>query len=111
MEFQPAEFDAVIDKATLDSILCGNESDTNGDKALLKISKVLKPGGVYICVSYGQPQHREKLFKKAELGFEVAVHKIAKPTISTSITISNDDKDYPNLHFVYVCHKRGDSEK
>ena len=111
MEFQPAEFDAIIDKATIDSILCGDESDINCEKALARISRVLKPGGVFICVSYGQPQHRDKLFKRTELGFDVTVHKIAKPTISTSITISNDDRDYPNLHFVYMCVKKGESDK
>lgn len=108
MEFQPGEFDAVIDKGTLDSILCGDDSDLNAEKALMKISRVLKPGGVYICISYGQPQHREKLLKKSELGFDVTVSKIAKPTISTSIQLSNDDRDYPNLHFVYICAKRVD---
>ena len=103
MEFQPGEFDAVIDKGTLDSILCGDDSDVNAEKALMKISRVLKPKGVYICISYGQPQHRDKLFKKTELSFDVELHKVSKPTISTSITISNDDRDYPNLHFIYVC--------
>lgn len=80
----------------------------NAEKALTRVARVLKPDGVFFCVSYGQPQHREKLFKRAELGFEVTLHKIAKPTISTSITIANDDRDYPNLHFVYVCQKRGE---
>jgi len=33
------------------------------------------------------------------------VNKVNKPTISTSITIAADDKDAPNVHFVYVCKK------
>jgi ubiquinone/menaquinone biosynthesis C-methylase UbiE len=74
-------------------------------KALAEVSKVLKPGGVFICISYGQPQHREHLFNQPELDFSVTVQKISKPTITTSITIANDDRDYPNLHFVYICKK------
>lgn len=35
------------------------------------------------------------------------VNKVNKPTISTSITIAADDKDAPNVHFVYVCKKMG----
>lgn len=107
LEFQAGEFDAVIDKGTLDTILCGDDSEMTAERALAKISRVLKPKGVYFCVSYGQPQHRDKILKKAEFGFDVTLHKIAKPTISTSVTIANDDRDYPNLHFVYVCQKRG----
>ena len=53
--FEDATFDVVIDKGTLDSILCGDSSGPNSIKALHEIYRVLKPNGVYICVTYGLP--------------------------------------------------------
>ena len=58
MEFENGSFDCVIDKATLDSVLCGESSTTNVQKMLSEINRVLNPNGVYIAISYGQPEHR-----------------------------------------------------
>ena len=46
-------FDAVIDKGTFDSILCGDGSGPNAEQMLNEIHRVLSPNGVYICISYG----------------------------------------------------------
>ena len=55
LQFQDGTFDAVVDKGTLDSILCGDGSGPNADQMLNEIYKVLSPTGVYICISYGLP--------------------------------------------------------
>jgi len=107
-DFENGEFDAVIDKGTLDCILCGDNATTSSAKALGEVHRVLKAGGVYICVSYGMPQHREHYFSKPEYDWEVIFQKVFKPTISTSITIAADDKDSPNVHYIYICKKRSD---
>ncbi|CAD8114641.1 unnamed protein product [Paramecium sonneborni] len=33
------------------------------------------------------------------------VKQVHKPTISTSIAITNEDKDAPNVHYIYICTK------
>jgi hypothetical protein len=40
-------------------------------------------------------------------GFDwtVHTHKVAKPTISTSTVVSNNDKDEKNFHFIFVMRK------
>ena len=64
---QEAQYDAVIDKGTLDSLLCGEGSFKNVERMLLGISKVLKPGGVFIEISYGGTESRLPYFEQQDL--------------------------------------------
>lgn len=59
-EFKQGEFNVVLDKGTLDSILCGDNSTPNAEKMLSEIHRVLAPNGIYICVTYGDEEHRKK---------------------------------------------------
>ena len=63
-EFNSASFNTVIDKGTLDCVLCGDNSVPNAEKMMQEIHRVLVPGGVYICISYGDEEHRKKYFVK-----------------------------------------------
>ena len=62
-EFQTGTFNAVIDKGTLDSILCGENSAKNAKKMISEVFRVLVPGGHYICITFGDPQHRKNILK------------------------------------------------
>ena len=55
MDFIDDTFDCVIDKATMDSILCGENSMSNIASFLSEVSRVLSPKGVFITVSFGTP--------------------------------------------------------
>jgi ubiquinone/menaquinone biosynthesis C-methylase UbiE len=59
-EFKTGEFNVVVDKGTLDSILCGDNSEPNALKMLAEIYRVLSPSGTYICVTYGDEERRRK---------------------------------------------------
>ena len=61
-EIKEGEFNVVLDKGTLDSILCGDNSTPNAQKMLKEIKRVLAPNGIYICVTYGDEEHRKKFF-------------------------------------------------
>ncbi len=61
-EFKQGEFNVILDKGTLDSILCGDNSTPNAEKMLSEIHKVLASNGIYICVTYGDEEHRKKFF-------------------------------------------------
>ena len=52
-EFQTGSFNTIIDKGTLDSILCADNSVPNAQKMLAEVFRVLAPGGHYICITYG----------------------------------------------------------
>lgn len=90
---------------------CGDNSTSNSYKALSEIHRVLEPKGVFICVSYGQPQHRENFLTRPDFEWELSIQKVFKPTISASVQLNNGDKDAPNVHFVYICKKTGSSKK
>merc|ERR1711924_139528 len=67
MDFPEGIFNVVIDKATLDSILCGEGSTHNAQKTLQGVSQVLGPNGVFLCVSHGQPSYRLTYLQRPEL--------------------------------------------
>lgn len=57
-EFPDASYDVVIDKATLDAIMCGEGSTDKVVAALSEVQRVLKPGGTFISVTHGSPDQR-----------------------------------------------------
>lgn len=91
MEYEDSTFDIVVDKGTLDSLLvhlfpsirlhsnyifyilcqCGEGSATSASKMLSEIHRVLSPKGVYICISYGIPDHRLLYLEKVKIKFIV----------------------------------------
>merc|ERR1712118_37277 len=76
MDFPEGIFNVVIDKATLDSIL---------------------------CVSHGQPSYRLTYLQRPEFGWSVKVHTVQKPMMGMTVSLASDDKD--NVHYIYVCMK------
>jgi ubiquinone/menaquinone biosynthesis C-methylase UbiE len=53
---------SVIDKSTLDALMCGGEE--KGLLLIQEVGKILKTGGVWLCVSYSSD--RERLFEECE---------------------------------------------
>lgn len=104
-DFGDATFDGAIDKGTLDAVLCGDNSTANVNKMLSEICRVLAPTGVYICISYGQPPNRLVYLDKPEFNWEVTASQVAKMVLPGSTVTENSDG--PNVHFIYVCRKRG----
>lgn len=107
MDALPGElFNVVVDKGSLDSILCGEGSTHNAQKALTEISRVLHKNGVYLCVSHGQPTYRLTYLERPEFGWKVTVQTVQKPmmgmTASTG-TGQSDEKDA--MHYIYTCQK------
>jgi len=51
MSFNDATYKFVIDKGTLDAIMCGDNANEVGEKMLKEISRVLASGGVFILIS------------------------------------------------------------
>lgn len=95
-------FDCVIDKATLDSLLCGEDALERADKALRNIFRVLRPQGYYICVSYAGPDMRMSYFTTENLDWDVEVREILKPRLLDNQAAVDD------FHYIYICKKRGE---
>lgn len=119
--FVTGSFDAVIDKGTLDSILCGSNSKQNSSKMLEEVARVLKDKGIYILITYGAPSYRLNLLKSIK--WKIKLHVIEK----TIVGAKPEDKqkweltrpvpyqegksmeDFigktPDVHYIYVCTK------
>ena len=48
----------VIDKSTIDALLCGDQAFIMTAKMLKEVTRVLKVKGRYFAVSYGTPESR-----------------------------------------------------
>ena len=82
MTYQPHSFDVVFEKATLDSLVvdCKSPWDLQDPsyvdllKALKEVKKVLRPGGVFISLTFTQPHFRVPLLASQGLGWSVQVN-------------------------------------
>lgn len=116
--FPSGSFVAVIDKGTLDSLLCGHNSRENAAKMLEEVERVLKANGVYILITYGAPTYRLHLLREAH-SWSIKLHVIGKAFLEassehqarelTSPVPLNDDTSLsgknPDVHYIYVCIK------
>ena len=103
-EIQTGSFNTVIDKGTLDSVLCGDNSGPNAQKMISEVFRILAPGGHYICITYGDPEHRKKYLETQQWG-NLSVDKIPKPSTSASSNLNADENDLKNFHYIYIMTK------
>ena len=95
MAYKDETFDLVIDKSTIDAILCGDHCFMLVAKMLKEISRVLKTGGYYIIISYGNPETRMVHLERDHLAFEIQIYTIKR----------QDDDEQEKTHYVYICKK------
>ncbi|XP_038881149.1 EEF1A lysine methyltransferase 4 isoform X1 [Benincasa hispida] len=123
--FEICSFDAVLDKGTLDSLLCGNNSRENATRMLEEVWRVLKENGVYILVNsvvtYGAPTYRLSLLKRS---FSLIKLHVTEKYVSEKRTdppkwdllkpvpLDNDTSlletvlgQNPDVHYIYICTK------
>ncbi|KAL6900890.1 hypothetical protein ACP4OV_005566 [Aristida adscensionis] len=117
-DFESDSFDAVIDKGTLDSIMCGQNSQENATKMLEEVDRILKENGVYILITYGDPSYRLRVLKDMQ-HWTIKLHVIDRYERSSSQNkweltkpLPLDDASLvavlgpkPDVHYIYVCIK------
>jgi SAM-dependent methyltransferase len=87
------KFDVVLDKGTLDSLICGGCSQKKVGQMMSEVSRVLKPGGVFMDISYGLPDAREHYFFGEKLNWKVLpCHQVTKD-------------DGQRVHYCYLAVK------
>jgi len=101
LDFPENHFDVVIDKGTVDSLLCGSNSFHNVYLMNKQISRVLKRGGKYIIVTYGQPDTRIDHYRRKRLHLDVEHRTIDKPVFTTDVSPVSS-------YHVYVASKNDD---
>lgn len=109
MQFKDASFDAVIDKALLDAMVCTDGANQNVSLMLSEIHRVLNPTGVYICVSHGTEAQRKKYLKNLKkYNWIRTKSQIQKPGFGPNqkeLKVPKED-DKKNFNFVYVLKKQ-----
>ena len=88
LQFEDEVFDIIIDKATMDALLC--DSFENFAETMKECQRVMKTGGYYVAISFAHPDEREFHFKREHL----------KLDIKTLISDFNGVR-----YFIYVCQK------
>ncbi|KAH8097637.1 methyltransferase [Aureococcus anophagefferens] len=85
--------DCVVDKGTLDAVLCGEDSREGSAQLLAAALRVLKKKGVLLIVSHSKA--RAALIPPG--AWKVATHDVAAPAL--------DDAKPATTHYVYACTK------
>ncbi|KAJ8421343.1 hypothetical protein Cgig2_018511 [Carnegiea gigantea] len=127
MSFFPDDsFDTVIDKGTLDSLMCGTDAPISASQMLGEVSRLLRPGGVYMLITYGDPNVRMPYLGRPVYNWWIELYVIPRPGFEGSA--SSSMKSYlepipmtekgllpadfvledPDCHFIYVCKKMDD---
>ena len=116
--YEDASFDVIIDKGTLDAMLCGERSMAHADDMCLQVSRVLAQGGVFVEVSYGQPEDRLLYLEKKKFHWAVEHKKIVKPSpaaaalaaAGASAPTSPTGHPQDGTHYFYTCRSFRDGE-
>lgn len=102
MTFPAGSFDVAIDKATLDTILCADNSIDNSLRYLQEVYKVLKGNGKYLLVTFAPPDERIPYLRRTGLNWRVDTFSVPKPSIPTAQPTGDEDK---TPHYIYICTK------
>lgn len=76
--FAEQSFDVVLDKSTLDAVLCGSLSFINAAVMLKEVQRVLRVDGYYFIVSYGCPDSRVAHLRREHLSFDMNCYVMSK---------------------------------
>jgi ubiquinone/menaquinone biosynthesis C-methylase UbiE len=77
-QFSDNSFDFAVDKSTIDALLCGEKSFINVALMMKEVQRVLKSGGIYMIISYGQPENRIFHLEREHLSFDISIYTIKK---------------------------------
>jgi len=94
--FADGDFDCVIDKGTMDCVMCADNSTAKSKTALTEIARVLKPGGRFFSVSYSN--ERCEAYEDENLwAGTVEMEDVEKPFVS-NVPLEGDAN-----YYLYVC--------
>ncbi|KAL4436246.1 hypothetical protein ABPG74_015837 [Tetrahymena malaccensis] len=99
LKYEDEKFDFVIDKSTIDALLCGDYSYLNVAKMMSEVQRVLKPNGVYLIVSYGEPYNRTFHFERNHIDFTYTVKALPPKDAQ------DGSGQKQNPHYAYILKK------
>jgi ubiquinone/menaquinone biosynthesis C-methylase UbiE len=129
--FEDDSFDTIIDKGTLDSLMCGSDALLSASRMLGEVSRLIKPGGTYFLITYGDPKVRMPHLTRSAYNWKISLYIIPRPGFKRPESCSSSAKscmeaipitsegmlphDYvledPDSHFIYICKKKDEDEE
>jgi ubiquinone/menaquinone biosynthesis C-methylase UbiE len=100
LKYEDNFFDVIIDKSTIDAILCGDNAFLNTALMLKEGQRTLKEeGGLYIAISYGKPATRSFHFERKFLSWTL------KEFIFFPVDYKTEQEKEEKSHYIYICTK------
>ncbi|GIL49255.1 hypothetical protein Vafri_5381 [Volvox africanus] len=104
----------VLDKGTLDALLCGDNDEVDADAMLQECHRVLPDGSSYIGITYAPPRTRLRYLLRPQLEWEVSFYEVGQQGWREGpVTVKGVAQEvleaYPKQkysHFVYVCTRK-----
>ena len=118
LRFGDEAFDLIVDKGTLDSVVCGPDVKKAVREYLTGLSRVLRSGGLLLVMSYGRPDDRKFYLEEDRYDWTVEAKTIPKPKLKNLQEGISEDftaADYSatggggsdeDTHFIYTMRKR-----
>eukprot|EP00747_Dinoflagellata_sp_TGD_P165884 gnl/TRDRNA2_/TRDRNA2_187859_c0_seq1.p1 gnl/TRDRNA2_/TRDRNA2_187859_c0~~gnl/TRDRNA2_/TRDRNA2_187859_c0_seq1.p1 ORF type:complete len:231 (+),score=40.39 gnl/TRDRNA2_/TRDRNA2_187859_c0_seq1:1-693(+) len=91
MSFEDGSFDLVVDKSVMDTFACTDNATMTIARYMKEVTRVLRPGGSFVAVSYGAPETRRSFFQFEHLDLNMKEVKMPQK------------HETSNPHFAYVC--------
>ncbi len=104
LEIEDDSVHLILDKATLDSVICSNNNHSLLLQMLLHVYRVLLQGGVYILLSHGKPETRLPYLQNPSFKWRIEIMEL--PTVPLS-----QGKKGDQVHYCYICTKDGGKEE
>lgn len=104
----------VLDKGTLDALLCGDSDEADSEDMLRECWRVLAGGSSYICITYAPPRSRLQYLLRLGLEWDVYFYEVGQQgwregPVAVEAATDSGLELYPKQrysHFVYVCTRR-----
>jgi ubiquinone/menaquinone biosynthesis C-methylase UbiE len=111
MEFSDESYDAVLDKGCYDTVLAGEQGERDADKFLQGVARILRPKGVFMCVSTGIPSERLPMLTNQDYSWDVECIPLPKPVVSEDGEKFDPQDDQVGCHWMYVCKTGGHDDE
>ncbi|KAL5198580.1 hypothetical protein ABZP36_002092 [Zizania latifolia] len=118
--FLDESFDCAIDKGTLDSLMCGVGAPLSAAQMVLEVERLLKPGGVFMLITYGDPSVRVPHLNQPGCNWKIVLYILPRPgfkgetkrCVLDPVPMTESGRlpdgfvlEDPDSHYIYVCKK------
>ncbi|TVU37467.1 hypothetical protein EJB05_10783 [Eragrostis curvula] len=97
--FSDESFDCAIDKGTLDSLMCGVDAPLSAAQMVLEVDRLLKPGGVFILITYGDPSVRVPHLNQPGCNWKIVLYILRTVVVVSRSSVIKSPKQIGNLNF------------